>query len=68
MDLKDLKTAWNAYSSKEVDKHRLGKEAIDEMLKKRTKSLVDRIDRNIRIGVAVLLVFVVVFLRKRRVK
>lgn len=59
MDLKDLKSAWNAYSSKEVDKHRLGNDAIDEMLKNRTKSLVDRIDRNIRIGSAVLLLFVI---------
>jgi hypothetical protein len=58
MDIKDLKTAWNAYSSKEVDSHLLGGEAIDEMLRKRTKSLVERIDRNIRIGSAVLLAFV----------
>lgn len=58
MDIKDLKSAWNAYSAKEVDKHQLGKEAIDEMLKNRTRSLVDRIDRNIRIGSVILLVFV----------
>lgn len=58
MDLKDLKSAWNTYSSQEVDKHRLGQEAIDEMLKRQTQSLVRRIDRNIRIGMAVLLVFV----------
>lgn len=58
MDIKDLKSAWNTYSAKEVDKHLLGKEAIDEMLKSRTKSLVDRIDRNIRIGSVVLLLFV----------
>lgn len=58
MDIKDLKSAWNAYSAKEVDKHQLGKEAIDEMLKNRTSSLVERIDRNIRIGSVVLLVFV----------
>jgi len=37
-----------------VDKHRLGKETIQELLKNRTKSLVDRIDRNIRIGMVVL--------------
>lgn len=58
MDLKDLKSAWNTYSSQEVDKHRLEKDAIHEMLKTRTKSLVDRIDRNIRIGMTVLLVFI----------
>jgi hypothetical protein len=58
MDLKDLKSAWDTYSSQEVDKHRLEKETIHEMLKTRTKSLVDRIDRNIRIGMTVLLVFI----------
>lgn len=58
MDLKDLKSAWDTYSSQEMDKHRLGKESIHELLKTRTKSLVERIDRNIRIGMAVLLVFI----------
>jgi hypothetical protein len=58
MDLKDLKSAWDTYSSQEVDKHRLGKESIHELLKNQTKSLVDRIDRNIRIGMIVLLVFI----------
>lgn len=58
MELKDLKSAWDTYSSQEVDKHRLGKENINELLKKQTKTLVDRIDRNIRIGMAVILVFI----------
>jgi len=58
MELKDLKSAWEAYSSQEVDKHRLGKETIHELLKNQTKTLVDRIDRNIRIGMAVILVFI----------
>jgi hypothetical protein len=59
MELKDLKSAWVTYSSQEVDKHRLGKDHIHEMLKNRTKSLVDRIDRNIRIGMGILLLFIV---------
>jgi hypothetical protein len=58
MDLKDLKSAWNTYSSQEVDKHRLGKETINDLLKTKTKSLVDRIDRNIRIGMLVILLFI----------
>ncbi len=58
MDLKDLKSAWDTYSSQEVDKHRLGKETIHELLKNRTITMVDRIDRNIRIGMGVLLVFI----------
>jgi hypothetical protein len=59
MDIKDLKSAWETYSSQEMDKHRLGKESINELLKNRTQSLVDRIDRNIRIGMGVLLLFIV---------
>lgn len=58
MDIKDLKSAWDTYSSQEMDKHRLGKETIHELLKNKTKSLVDRIDRNIRIGMLVILVFI----------
>jgi len=58
MELKDLKSAWTAYSSQELDKHQLGKENIHELLKNRTKTLVDRIDRNIRIGMAVILIFI----------
>jgi len=58
MDIKDLKSAWDTYSSQEMDKHRLGKESIHELLKNRTQSLVDRIDRNIRIGMGVLLLII----------
>jgi len=58
MDLKDLKSAWETYSSQEVNKHRLEKETISELLKTRTKSLVERIDQNIRIGLTILLLFV----------
>jgi hypothetical protein len=58
MDLKDLKSAWDTYSSQEVDKHRLGKDSINDLLKNQTKSLVERIDRNIRIGMMVLLAFI----------
>lgn len=42
-----------------MDKHRLGKENIHELLKNRTQTLVERIDRNIRIGMSVLLLFIV---------
>lgn len=59
MDIKDLKSAWDIYSSQEMDKHRLGKESIHELLKNRTQSLVDRIDRNIRIGLGILLLFII---------
>ena len=58
MELKDLKSAWDTYSSQEMDKHRLGKESIHELLKNRTQSLVDRIDRNMRIGMGVLGIYI----------
>ena len=58
MEFKDLKSAWNTYSSQEMDKHHLGKESIHELLRHRTQAMVDRIDRNLRIGMAVLLVFI----------
>jgi hypothetical protein len=59
MELKDLKSAWDTYSSQEMAKHQLGKETINELLKNRTSSMLDRIDRNIWIGLAVLIIFIV---------
>lgn len=58
MEFKDLKSAWNTYSSQQMDKHHLGQESINELLRHRTKTLVDKIDRNIRIGMGLLLVFI----------
>lgn len=57
MDLKDLKNTWNKISSaKQLDENQLR-----EMLTKRTKSLIERIDRNIRIGFLVLFVLILLF-------
>lgn len=58
MDINDLKTAWNAYSSQEVDKHHLGRETINGLLRNRTKTMIERIDRNIRIGIGILLAYI----------
>ena len=58
MELKDLKSAWNTYSSQEIDKHHLEKESINELLRNKAKTLVDHIDRNIRIGMIFLLAFI----------
>jgi hypothetical protein len=58
MELKDLKSAWNTYSSQQMDKHHLGKESINELLRHKTRTLVDKIDRNIRIGIGILLGFI----------
>ena len=61
MDLKDLQSAWEKYSAKDANKHQLGEKAIHEMLKKRTRNLIDRVDRNIRIGFGILAFIVLLF-------
>lgn len=58
MELKDLKSAWNTYSSQEANKHHLGQESIHELLRHRTRTLVDKIDRNLRIGMGILLIYI----------
>ncbi len=56
MDLKDLKKTWDKLApDKELDE-----EQIMGLLRKRTGNLIDRIDRNIRIALVVLFVFIVV--------
>lgn len=55
MDLKDLKKTWDKLS---VGKD-LNENQIKELLGKRTKTLIERIDRNIKIGFVV--VFVLIF-------
>ncbi len=61
MELNDLKSAWDKFSSDDANKHQLGEDAILEMLKKRTKNMIERIDRNIRIGFVALLLIALFF-------
>jgi len=57
MDLKDLKKTWEQMSTgRELDENQL-----HQMLSRRTTSLIERIDRNIRIGFAVLFVLILIF-------
>jgi len=57
MDLKDLKKTWDKMAStKELNENQ-----IREMLGKRTKNLIERIDRNIKIGFVVLFFFILIF-------
>ena len=57
MDLKELKKTWNKLASdKELDE-----DQIRALLRKRTKNLIERIDRNIKIGFGVLFVLILVF-------
>ncbi len=57
MDLKELKKTWNKLASdKELDE-----DQIRAMLGKRTKNLIERIDRNIKIGFVVLFILILIF-------
>lgn len=60
--MKDLKSAWSKFSSDDANRHQLGEDAIYEMLKKRTRNLIERIDRNIRIGFGVLILLALFFM------
>jgi hypothetical protein len=57
MDLENLKKTWEKLpSEKQLDENQLRK-----MLGKQTKSLIDRIDRNIKIGLIVLFILILIF-------
>ncbi len=57
MELNDLKKTWNKISSgKELDEDQLR-----NMLEKKTKSLIERIDRNVKIGFGVILILIILF-------
>ncbi len=57
MDLKDLKKTWDKLSTgNELDENQ-----IREMLGKRTSTLIERIDRNIKIGFVVLFILIFAF-------
>ena len=58
MELKELKETWSRVSSgRELDE-----DQIREMLRHRTGNLIDRINRNVRIGFVVLFALVVLFI------
>jgi len=58
MDLNDLKKTWDKMASpKELNENQ-----IREMLHKRTKNLMDRIEINIRIGFIVLFILIILFI------
>lgn len=57
MELNDLKKTWNQFPSGKE----LNEDQIREMLRRRTGNLLDRINRNVRIGFIVLFVLIVLF-------
>ena len=57
MELENLKKAWNKIPvEKQLDENQL-----KEMLGKHSKSMIDRIDRNIKTGFAILFVLILIF-------
>ena len=57
MDLENLKKTWDKLPATE----QLDESQLKQMLGKRTKSLIDRIDGNIKIGLVVLFVLILIF-------
>jgi hypothetical protein len=62
MEIKELQEAWKQLSVDSSAKQMLDEGQIRVMLGKRTRSLMDRIDTNIRIGFAIILLFIVAIL------
>jgi len=60
MDIKDLKKAWDHYSS--VEKRELDENQIREVLRGRTRSMIEKIERNIWIGVVIIFLLITFFL------
>ncbi len=58
MELKDLKKTWARLSSRK----NLDEDQLREILRRRTGHLIDKIDRNVRIGFGVLFMFIVLFI------
>ncbi len=57
MELKDLKKTWDQISGgRELDENQL-----HQMLSRRTTSLIERIDRNIKIGFMILFILIILF-------
>lgn len=59
MDIKDLKKAWKQVSAEDTGRAELSEEKIRELLSSRTETLMEKIDRNIRVGFAILFVIIV---------
>ncbi|MDA3928903.1 MAG: hypothetical protein PF541_08070 [Prolixibacteraceae bacterium] len=55
MELEELKSAWNKVSSTDEKSRQLHEEEFKKILKKRTADISDKIGRNIRIGIGIIL-------------
>ncbi|WP_372774881.1 hypothetical protein [Mangrovibacterium sp.] len=61
MELDQLKNTWNKYAGTDVSKHRLDESELRRMLKRKANGLIDRINRNVRIGFVVIAALVLFF-------
>lgn len=59
MELDDLKSAWNKFSSENEEQFKLPEENFSKILKTRTIDITERIGRNIRIGIGIILGWIV---------
>lgn len=59
MDIRTLQNAWNALSASDNEKSDLTEEKIKQLLSKRTVTLLDRIDKNIRWSVLLVTLFII---------
>jgi hypothetical protein len=60
MGIGDLQEAWSRFTADSSDKHLLNEEEIRNLLGKRSRNLMERIDFNIRIGFIILLAVITV--------
>lgn len=58
MDLEELKSTWNSISSKQEMRNQLSAEELQKILKKRTIDISEKIARNIKIGMWIILIWV----------
>lgn len=59
MELDELKSAWNKYNQSEETKRNISANEVDQMLTVQTRDITYKIGKNIRIGVGIVLAWVV---------
>jgi len=59
MELDELKSAWSKFTSDEVQKRSVSEQEVNTLLTNRTRDITEKIGRNIRVGVGIILAWVV---------
>lgn len=60
MKLKDLKKAWSQVSADDTGRDELTEEKIRAMLSKRTSSLIERVDKNMKYGFVIVFTLIII--------